>query len=329
MSKKKLKPLSAKAAERFTKVHRLLKGAHLRVPTARIAEELECTERVVWRVVEDMRIHLRAPIEYSREFPAGYYYSDAAFHADGIGWATSDELVSLLALQEQLKHSYPGFLNGMLDPVRSMLDNMLQGQGISVDNHWRFRILPFAARHPGPFLGTVARAVLQRQSLFVDYLSRDDGKRSQREISPQRLVNYRWNWYLDAWCHVRNALRTFSVECIQSLDALNAVAIDCPEAELDRELGSGYGIFSGEPTAVAILKFTARRARWVSAEQWHPNEKCYFLETGEFIREVPYSRSEEIVLDVMRYGADVKVLAPASLQQEVANRHRAAGAQYP
>ena len=40
-----------------------------------------------------------------------------------------------------------------------------------------------------------------------------DGREvTQRIVSPQRLSYYRENWYLDAWCHDKNALRKFGFE---------------------------------------------------------------------------------------------------------------------
>jgi predicted DNA-binding transcriptional regulator YafY len=37
---------------------------------------------------------------------------------------------------------------------------------------------------------------------------------TEREVSPQRLVHYRDNWYLDAWCHLREDVRSFSIDAI-------------------------------------------------------------------------------------------------------------------
>src|SRR4030067_2182248 len=67
---------------------------------------------------------------------------------------------------------------------------------------------------------TVACALLQRNSLHISYHGRGNDETSSREISPQRLIHYRDNWYLDAWCHSRNALRSFAVERITAAKAL-------------------------------------------------------------------------------------------------------------
>ena len=42
---------------------------------------------------------------------------------------------------------------------------------------------------------------------------------SEREVSPQRLVNYRNTWYLDAWCHASDGLRRFALDAMRDAAA--------------------------------------------------------------------------------------------------------------
>ncbi len=58
------------------------------------------------------------------------------------------------------------------------------------------------------------------------------------------------------------------------------------------------------------------RARWIAAERWHPDQRGRF-ETGHYILEFPYADDRELVLDILRYGADVEVLRPKSLRRRV------------
>ena len=55
----------------------------------------------------------------------------------------------------------------------------------------------------------------------------------------------------------------------------------------------------------------------VSAEHWHPNQKGKFLEDGSYELKVPYSKDIELVMDILRYGAGVKVLQPKELRLQV------------
>jgi predicted DNA-binding transcriptional regulator YafY len=118
------------------------------------------------------------------------------------------------------------------------------------------------------------------------------------------------------------------VECIEAAEVLSTRAVDVPEATLDHELGSSYGIFSGQPVATARLLFSPRQAPWVSIEQWHPDQVGQMTESGHYLLELPYSQSQELVMDILRYGPDFEVLAPLELRQSVAERLRAAADLY-
>jgi proteasome accessory factor C len=43
---------------------------------------------------------------------------------------------------------------------------------------------------------------------------------------------------------------------------------------------------------------------------------------GTFLLRFPYSQEPELVMDILKYGPDVQVLAPESLRQAVAGKLR-------
>ena len=69
---------------------------------------------------------------------------------------------------------------------------------------------------------------------------------------------------MDAWCHLRRGLRSFSVDAIRKLDLLPARARSVAEKTLKDYFETSYGIFSGRATPGcqkrARLRFTPSRA---------------------------------------------------------------------
>jgi predicted DNA-binding transcriptional regulator YafY len=194
----------------------------------------------------------------------------------------------------------------------------------------RMRILHQGARRTEPAaFGVVAQALLARKRIRIRHHNRARDEDTVREISPQRLVHYRDNWYVDAWCHLRTGVRTFAFDAIEHAELVDAKARDVPEAELDKYLGSSYGIFSGEPKATAVLRFSPLRSRWVSRERWHPQQKGAWDKDGRYTLEVPYSDDRELVMDVLRHGADVEVQGPPELRARVAQALKEAAKRYP
>lgn len=306
--------------ERINLLHRSLKTARYPIPVQRLMEELQCSRATVYRDVAFLRDVLRAPVETTEE-PSGFRYAlDEAerFELPGL-WLSADELHALLATHQLLAQSGPGgFLAEALEPIRDRIDELLADQ--AGGRRWpveRVRVITSGTRATDQAtFRTVAGAVLQRRQLTFEYHARSTGATTRRSVSPQRLTHYRNNWYLDAWDHERNALRSFSVDRIAQARAQEETARDVPEADLDQHLSSSYGIFSGPPKAWATIRFSPRAARWAAEERWHSQQQGQFLPDGSYELRLPYSNSRELLMDVLRHGPDATIIEPVSLRSE-------------
>jgi predicted DNA-binding transcriptional regulator YafY len=137
-------------------------------------------------------------------------------------------------------------------------------------------------------------------------------------------VHYRDNWYLDGWCHLREGLRTFAVDAIEGAETLETPATDVDAAALDSHFASSYGIFAGTPEHEAVLRFGATRARYVANERWHRDQQGCVLDDGRYELRVPYSNPAELIMDILKFGPEVEVVAPLALREAVAERLREA-----
>ena len=305
--------------DRIFELNRILQAARHPVSRHRLEEELECSRATVKRIIEDMRLYLNAPIVYDADHN-GYRYDQAAgamYELPGL-WFNASELHALLTVQQLLAGVQPGLLDQHLKPLHKRIDELLERQHLGSDGLAdRVRILKMGSRQGGAHFIAVAGALAQRQRLRIGYFNRGADSHSEREVSPQRLNYYRDNWYLDAWCHLRDGLRTFALDAIESANPLGAASITVPDADLERHFAASYGIFSGAPEQVAVLRFTPERARWVAKEEWHRDQQGRFLEDGRYELRIPYSNPLELVMDVLKFGPDVEVVEPAGLRAEV------------
>ena len=211
--------------ERFYKIDRLLKQNAF-VPIRRFLEELEVSRATFKRDMEYMRSRLHAPIVWDRE-RNGYRLEAQPQGADryqlpGI-WFNASEVYALLAMEQLLAQMEPGILAPRLQPLRERLAQLLGSADDTPEEvRSRIRVLPMASRKlPAAAFELVAHALLKRRRLTFDYRARTTGEVTARTVSPQRLVHYRDNWYLDAWCHMRKGLRRFSLDCITEASVLS------------------------------------------------------------------------------------------------------------
>ena len=306
--------------ERINLLHRSLRLARYPVPAQRLMDELQCSRATVYRDVAFLRDVLGAPVETSEE-PAGFRYDAAEaerFELPGL-WLSPDELHALLATRQLLAKSGPGdFLAEALEPVRGRIEALLSEQ--AGGKHWpveRIRVITSGTRSiDEATFRLVAGTVLQRRRLGFRYRARSTGATTRRLVSPQRLTHYRNNWYLDAWDHEREGLRSFSLDRIEAASLQTEPAMDVAEVDLDQHLASSYGIFSGPPKAWATIRFSAEAARWASEERWHSDQQGHFLPDGRYELRLPYSNSRELLMDVLRYGPDASIVEPISLRHE-------------
>lgn len=132
----------------------------------------------------------------------------------------------------------PGLLEEHLAPLSSRIDELIRHRRLQLGElPRRERLLGGAGRPPGSAFQVVASAILERRQLAFRYHSRSRDQPTERQVSPQRLVHYRDNWYLDAWDPKSKDLRTFSVDRIGHARVLEATACDIPDAELDQHFG--------------------------------------------------------------------------------------------
>ena len=313
--------------QRWYKLDRLLKTRRFPVARAVLEEKLEASASTVKRIISEMR-NFGVPIKTSRD-PNGYYYDhDMAFELPGV-WFTPGEVTALMTAHDLLASAEPGLLKNSLAPLKNKLDKLLKLEHLGGGElPKRVRIIRLAGRGPGLCFAEVAQALVERKQLHFDFHSRSSGEDSTRKVSPQRLIHYRDNWYLDAWCHQKKALRSFAVELVRNARVASAAAKEIREGELHRHFASSYGIFAGLPIGTARLVFSAHRAQWIAAELWHPDQVGEFLADGRYQLDIPYSDSRELVMDILKNGPDVEVISPKALREEVSAKLAASLEQY-
>jgi len=317
--------------DRIYSLHALFVNARYPVSRKLLEEKMECSRATIERTIEDMRDYLGAPLKYDRS-ANGYFYDtdeDAPYQLPGL-WLNGGELNALLVIQELLASLQPGLLDEQLQPLKKRIKAILALKPLGGGEIGkRVRILQMAARTVNnDIFQRVAAALVQRERVAIQYHGRERNLETQRIISPQRLVHYRDNWYLDAWCHEREALRSFSLDRIATAQHQSEDVREVDAQILDAHFTQAYGIFSGDAMQTALLHFSAKRARWVADEQWHPQQQTQFLEDGRYELRIPYSDPRELLMDILKYGVDVEVVAPQALRQAVKAALEAAAQQY-
>ena len=315
-------------SERIFRLHSVLKHGRP-VSMVQLREELYASRATVVRDIGYLRDFMGAPVYYDRE-RNGYCYDSQALEYELPGmWFNDTELHALLASEQLLEAVQPGLLSPYIGPLKARIRKLLEEGGHSADVVTsRVVLQPFARRRVDEdIFARVSAGVLDGTPLSIDYDGRERGARTRRLVHPYRLLHYRDNWYVVGWCERARALRTFSLDRLRDVSPGGGALHPVDDAALDRYLGASFGIFTGDAQAWAVLRFSAERARWVADEVWHPDQIGQW--SGEVYElQVPFSDPRELLMDILKYGPDVEVIAPQTLRCMVAERVREAAARY-
>ena len=202
--------------ERFYKIDQMLNDRKV-VSFQAMMDELEVSRATLKRDLAYLRDRLNAPIIYDRDAGGYRFDTDAKtignqYELPGL-WFSAEEIHALLTMQHLLSNLDTG---GLLGPhIKPLLSRLTALIGVAENPAEevvkRIKIISVGARqmHLDHFQ-SIGSALLRRKRMIIRYSARGNGETTEREVSPQRLIHYRENWYLDAWCHLRDELRSFS-----------------------------------------------------------------------------------------------------------------------
>ena len=292
------------------------------VPIEDFLDELEISKATFKRDLDYLRDRLKASIKYDR-YLGGYKFEfpDEVNKIEMPGlWFSEKEATALVLMQHLLSSLDQGGLIGPhIEPLTAIIDGILgQSETSAKELRKRIKVLGMGSRKNSiENFAEIGTALLKRNRLNIQYYAKSKNEETEREISPQRLIFYRENWYLDAYCHLREGLRSYAVDGIRSAVPTNSKAQEISDKECQEHFAQSYGIFSGKATQRAKLRFTPEHARWVAGENWHGQQVGSFDKAGYFNLEFDYNQDPELVMDIMKHGSGVEVIGPASLKNKV------------
>jgi predicted DNA-binding transcriptional regulator YafY len=318
--------------ERYYRIDQLIQETGC-ISFKALMQRLEISRATLKRDLQHMRDRLNAPIVHDRD-AGGYRYDKAGagprFQLPGL-WFSADEALALMTMHHMLEGLDAG---GLLGPhIRPLMERL--GKALGSDEAPAREVLRRVRLQPAQqrrielrWFQLAGKALMTRRRLKLRYFARHRAERSEREVSPLRLVHYRGNWYLDAWCHQSEGVRMFSIDAIEHAELLVTRARDVAVRQIDEQTAGGYGIYRGSELKWAELAFSAEAARWVRHEQWHPRQRGEDLPDGRYRLTLPYAAPQELEMDILRHGENVEVLAPADLRRHIGARLRKAAASY-
>jgi proteasome accessory factor B len=290
------------------------------------AKEWGYTRKTVQRDVTYLRDSLGAPIEYDYH-RKGYYYTDSAWQMPGL--QLSEGELFLLLTAERMAQQYRGTpLAENLESLYQKIQTALPDK-ITVDPAYfateRISFQPLQTREISQKVWiTLFKALRRNRVTHLTYMKADSEKPEQREVEPLHLACIGGEWYLVAYCHLRNDIRHFALSRMTSVRQTNK-SFEPREFDPQEYFRNRFGRFVGEPGREynVVIRFSKEAAQWVMERTWHPKQKVKKHRDGSVTLSFPVPALYEIKRWVLQWGADAEVLKPKGLRDAVVKEMKA------
>ncbi len=176
---------------------------------------------------------------------------------------------------------------------------------------------------------TLIRAWLDRQVVRIRYQKPREKAASEHEFEPYLFepMVFGHGTYVIGWSRTRNELRTLKVDRVQRV-ILTTEYFERPTLNIDELLRHAWGVWYGvAPTRVELL-FVPEVAPRVLETVFHPTEYKVLQADGSLYWSVEVAGTLEVLSWVRGWGAEVTVIAPQALRQEVITDLRKTLARY-
>lgn len=290
-----------------------------------------CSKRTIERDIERLRDDFGAPVyfDYAR---GGYAYSDPTFVLPAVR-LTQGELLAIY-LAEQVLQQYTGsplhqHLSSAFRKVAAYLPEEVSVDISELGATFSFDPGPVRNSEGAQFFKGLTEAIAAHRTVAIDYFSQYRNALTHRELDPYHITNYRGDWYVSGFCHLRYAVRDFAVTRIRKLEILDKEFKVAADFDREQYLDRQFGIEKGARSQGIALKFSPEQSRWMLEKSWHQSEEKEMQADGSLIMKMHVPVTGELKRWVMSFGKEVEVLEPDELRdivgkevQELAETYR-------
>jgi predicted DNA-binding transcriptional regulator YafY len=282
-----------------------------------LAAKFETCARTAKRAIDFMRDRLGAPLEYDSS-RRGYFYTDTSFALPAFQVA-QNELLALLLARTLLADSAGGIIG---QDIQDFGRKLLAGIGHfgldqpTIDTGFSAVWHGYTPAE-GETFRRAAQALIEQRRLTFRYFSPASHRTTNRLTEPVHLQHYMGSWVLLAWCTDRRDYRRFYLGRMQQAHITETTFDPHPRSAWQHRLKGAFGIFQNEFRQQVVLRFNAHRAGWLRHEIWHPDQVMQAQPDGSLVLQLPVCDFREIKLRILQYGADVEVIEPLELREQI------------
>ena len=310
-------PLSRPPLERMLRIHQAIHSGKYPNATT-LAGELEVSTKSIYRDIEFMRDRLELPVEFDGA-RNGFHYTEEVSNFPTLQ-ITEGELFALLVAEKALQQ-YRGtaFERPLLSAFKKMAASLPDTVSLNLAD-WEQTISFRTSAEPilnVEIFDTLAKATARHGQLLLTYRKPGRKETEPRIVDPYHLANINGEWFLFAYCHLRNDIRTFVPSRIQEAELTGKTFIRPQKFSLEKRLRDTFGVVTGQGEFEVVIRFDELVSDYIREKRWHPSQQLIELEDGGVELRLKLSSLAEIQRWILSWGGQACALAPAELVESL------------
>lgn len=313
-------------ADRLARVLRVLElvQSRGRWTTKAIAEEIECSERTVYRDLDVLRF---AGIPYYREGDQQFVRVRPDFKFPVIT-LTDDEVLGLSLATIIAKSPGLDVTAGAAPTTRKLAAVSKEETQELIEDAMRLvsvfdlKLADHSRHHEA--IRTVQLALLQGKQISGVYESPYEPAPVRLKLHAYRLCLIKNAWYVIGNSDGEVAPRTYRIARFKALRMIDESAVIPEDFDLREYFGNAWAVYRGGTTYDIELRFTADAANIVTETVWHQSQRFARHKDGSTTLNFRVDGLEEIVNWVMSWTGRVEVVQPPELRDLVIKQLKSA-----
>jgi predicted DNA-binding transcriptional regulator YafY len=300
-------------AERLHRIEQLLYRSSDGLSASEIARRLGVSQRTVYR---DLELLAESGVPLQQE--AGRFSLLRDHHLATIRLNFNEAMTFFVATRLLARHAdeYNPHIVSALTKLASVMPQSIASHIVQTAEALRRRPTDDRAI---AVLEQITRAWAERRMVRLWYRSPRSGELRQRDLAPYFLEvsGPAYSCYVIGYDNWARGLRTFKLDRLERAQMLDKGYRIPQDFDATAYLAGSWGIMHGEDLIEVVLKFNPEVGPLVQERTWHPLQTIDELADGSLLFTLRVSDPREMRPWIRSWGADVEVLEPISLRDEM------------
>lgn len=135
---------------------------------------------------------------------------------------------------------------------------------------------------------------------------------TQRDVKPIAIKESQQRWYLVALDIEDETVKTFGLDRISNLK-ITDTKFKPIVYNVEREFQHAFGVETYSPAEKVVLQFSWQQGNYIKTFPLHESQSILEENEDIIILEINIHTTNDIIMELLKYGSDVEVLEPQSL----------------